>query len=567
MSIQEKPAYRPAHFAEHSEDGQQAFFESTTTPESDTCRTVIVCRPNKVVPIVFVPGIMGSNLRAKQNITDKFGNIVLKKNAPIWRVDGVGSMLSWLTKGPDEYQLRLRQDVTEVDKDGALPVSGLQCQAAQNSAMAPAPLTVDVLRTRGWGEVAAMFYLPFLDWLEHQLNSAGKDFSRQGWPDNVVLQSLKQQHTGPSPLGAVTGNVPSLSDADLELLLKCDNPVHAFGYNWLQSNAQSGKDLKDRIESIIQSYRAQGKTCEKVILVTHSMGGLVARAACNLHGMEGKVAGVFHSVMPTDGAAATYKRMVSGFGGEGGGLMGWAVANILGPRGNFTTPTLALNAGPLELLPNKRYNDGKPWLFVKDAAGEALALPKKDGGDPYREIYTEAKLWWKPCNEGWLNPAGLDLPDLFDKYTKGIDFAGAFHDDLQSAGDFHSVTHAHYGNDIGHKAYGQVTWTLDSPLTSEQQVSLRRHDLSDADMGITLTTGEGAAALKVRAKLSDPDAAGDGTVPAEASARRVREAGGMCVSGTGYGHDASYGTDSHSEGPKAALHAVLHILKSTGATA
>lgn len=247
--------------------------------------------------------------------------------------------------------------------------------------------------------------------------------------------------------------------------------------------------------------------------------------------------------------------------------MGWAVANILGPRGNFTTPTLALNAGPLELLPNKRYNDGKPWLFVKDAAGEALALPKKDGGDPYREIYTEAKLWWKPCNEGWLNPAGLDLPDLFDKYTKGIDFAGAFHDDLQSAGDFHSVTHAHYGNDIGHKAYGQVTWTLDSPLTSEQQVSLRRHDLSDADMGITLTTGEGAAALKVRAKLSDPDAAGDGTVPAEASARRVREAGGMCVSGTGYGHDASYGTDSHSEGPKAALHAVLHILKSTGATA
>jgi hypothetical protein len=129
------------------------------------------------------------------------------------------------------------------------------------------------------------------------------------------------------------------------------------------------------------------------------------------------------------------------------------------------------------------------------------------------------------------------------------------------------VTHAHYGQDDKHKAYATVHWLLDQALNAEQHAALQRQDLIDADMGITLTTGEEGAALNVRAKLSDPDAAGDGTVPAEASARRVREAGGMCVSGTGYGHDASYGTDSHSEGPKAALHAVLHILKTTGAAA
>lgn len=565
MNTKDKSAYRPAHFVEHSEDGQQAFFESTTTPEGDTCRTVIVCRPAKVVPIVFVPGIMGSNLRAKQNIKNAEGKVVIKVGTPVWRVDGIGSMLSWFTKGPEEYQLRLRHDVTEVDSGGAIPASGLQCQAAQNSAMAPAPLTADALRERGWGEVAAMFYLPFLDWLEHQLNSAGKDFSRQGWPDNVALQSLKQQHTGPSPLGAVTSNVPSLSDADLELLLKCDNPVHAFGYNWLQSNAQSGKDLKDRIESIIQSYRAQGKTCEKVILVTHSMGGLVARAACKLHGMENKVAGVFHSVMPTDGAAATYKRMVSGFGGEGGGIKGWIGANVLGPRGNFSTPTLALNAGPLELLPNARYDDGKPWLFVEDASGQKVALPQK-GGDPYAEIYTEDKLWWKPCNEAWMNPAGLELPDKFVEYGKIVGQARKFHKDIHAAGDFHSLTHAHYGNDKGHKAYGQVTWKLDKALTEAQHAALQRHDLSDADMGVMLSTGDGASAIQVKATLSQPDADGDGTVPAQASASRVKDAvhAGVLVRDTGFAHDASFAVGKPSMGPKAALHAVLHILKTTG---
>jgi hypothetical protein len=569
MSTNDKPAYRPAHFVGHSEDGTQAVFESTTTPESDTCRTLIVCRPDKVVPIVFVPGIMGSNLKAKVNIKNADGmKTVVKANDPIWRVDGIGSMLNWLTKGADEYQLRLRHGVVAVDNNGMIPKKGLQCQAPQNSAMAPIPLSEQDLRKRGWGEVSAKFYLPFLDWLEHSLNFAGKDFSRQDWPDNVVLQSLKQVHTGPSPLGAVTGSVPGLNERDLELLLDCDNPVHAFGYNWLQSNAKSGEELKARIDEIIKHYKAQGKQCEKVILVTHSMGGLVARAACKLHGMEGKVAGVFHGVMPTDGAAASYKRMVSGFGGEGGGLFSWLTTLVLGPRGNFTTPTLALNTGPLELLPNKRYNGGKPWLFVKDAEGQKLALPKP-GGDPYSEIYTEDKLWWKPCNEAWMNPAGLENAAGFKDYGRAVERAGAFHDDLHAAGDFHAVTHAHYGQDDSRRAYGQVTWSLNRALTPEQHAALQRHDLNDADMGIALSAGTGATAIKVRARLSEPDVPGDGTVPAQASASRVKDAGhsGVLVSGTGYDHDASFKPGDSSEGPKAALHAVLHILKTTGAGA
>ena len=563
MSTADDTVARAAYFVGHSEDGKTLHFASTTTPETDKRPTIIVLPPEKVVPIVFVPGIMGSNLKAKVAIKDRTDEEIVKKGESVWRVDGTLSMLAWLPRGADAYQLRLRHDVVEVDEQGHIPSSGLLCQARQFGPMAP--LSQQQLRERGWGEVSAKFYQPFLDWLEHTLNYASKDFTRDSAPDNPILSSLKQIHAGVHPLGAVQGHVPSLSEADVERLLDCHNPVHAFGYNWLQSNALSGQQLKDRIGQIIQSYKDKGRQCEQVILVTHSMGGLVARAACKLQGAEAQVAGVFHGVMPTDGAAATYKRMVAGFGGEGGGLMGWATATILGPRGNFTTPTLALNAGPLELLPNGRYNEGKPWLFVKDATGEKQALPQK-GGDPYTEIYTEEKRWWRPCNEAWMNPAKLKDAAKFDDYGDAVMSACWFHKDLQDKGDFHPVTHAHYGNDPKHRAYGAVTWTLDQPLSEEQHSTLHRHDLSDADMGIALAVGEGPQAPTVQATLSQPDAEGDGTVPARASAQVVAQGvqGGLLVHGTGYSHDASYEPGGRSEGPRAALHAVLHILKTTG---
>ena len=58
----------------------------------------------------------------------------------------------------------------------------------------------------------------------------------------------------------------------------CWFPVHAMGYNWLRSNKKSGKEIAARIEALIKRYVDQGYQCEKVIVVTHSMGGLVARA-------------------------------------------------------------------------------------------------------------------------------------------------------------------------------------------------------------------------------------------------------------------------------------------------
>ena len=562
---------RPAHFVGHGEDGKTLHFASCTTPTADKRPTCIVCPADKVVPIVFVPGIMGSNLKAGVDIKNRRDEVVVAKGLPVWRVDGLlgeNGMLSWSNTSPEDRQLRLQHDKVEVDPDGKIPTDGLLVFGRQQTPMAH--LSVQQARERGWGTVSNLFYLKFLDWLEHTLNFACKDTTRKGLPDNVVLANVRHWHAGDHPLGTpVQGDVPRLSDADIDRLLRYHNPVHAFGYNWLQSNKASGEALKKYIDEVIQSYKAQGKTCEQVILVTHSMGGLVARAACKLHGAQGQVAGVFHGVMPTDGAAATYKRMVSGFGGEAPWfhLKAQATANILGPRGTFTTPTLALNAGPLELLPNAQYNGGQPWLFVKDREDNTLVSLPSPGGDPYSEIYAEANAWWRPCNEAWMNPAGVESPDKFIEYGKMVGQARKFHKDLHAAGDFHPVTHAHYGNDEGQRTYATVTWKLNQTLSAEQHSQLSRHDWGDADMDVELSPAAPTASTgpaRVRARMDGADAPGDGTVPAAASAQRVdkaRQPQRLIVKGTGYAHDASYEVNKDSEGPRAALHAVLLMLQ------
>jgi triacylglycerol esterase/lipase EstA (alpha/beta hydrolase family) len=60
---------------------------------------------------------------------------------------------------------------------------------------------------------------------------------------------------------------------------------------------------------------ASGRKCEKVILVTHSMGGLVARYYSEL--LDGdfgqkNILGIVHGVMPDRGAPMAYKRMKAG---------------------------------------------------------------------------------------------------------------------------------------------------------------------------------------------------------------------------------------------------------------
>lgn len=566
MTVSIAPNDGREHVREAHAEGWQAKegcyrFQSCTTPEGRPSVSIGYLPPPLVVPIIFVPGIMGSNLKAGVGIRNRDNKIVISANTPVWRVDSTVALAKeWLNRKQDQYQLRFQHDKVAVDDRGDIPVD------SKSNKTPNAGLTEAQARDLGWGTVSAAFYGDFLDWLDGQLNQPGRELRNGELRDNQALSSLKQTVTQ-NPLGVQPGfPEKSLSPEDLDLLLKVDNPVHAFGYNWLQSNARSGQELAEYIDTAIAEYNQDGRSCKQVILVTHSMGGLVARAACQIHGAASKVAGVFHGVMPTDGAAATYKRMVSGFGGEPThGLIGWIKDWIgsaaLGPTGDYVTPALALNAGPLELLPNARYNQGKAWLIVKDKDGEQIkGLPVR--GDPYTEIYLEQEGWWRLLNPEWLNPAGLS-DNVLEKFGIAIDQSSSFHTKVQAADDFHPVTHAHYGMDADHLAYGTVTWSLSGQVDAERNVRLQRERLpnvaQDTGMRIYLRDGDWG----VHALLSEPDAAGDGTVPAKASAMAVDagvKPGHLLARGNGYSHDASYDRSGTSEGPAAALQSIVRML-------
>ncbi|MGV3345731.1 lipase family alpha/beta hydrolase [Enterobacteriaceae bacterium LUAb1] len=188
-------------------------------------------------------------------------------------------------------------------------------------------------------------------------------------------------------------------------------PLHVFGYNWLQDNAQSAQDLAAYIDEVLRLYdtRENGgighglafeRGREKVILVTHSMGGLVARYASELLDTpyKDKILGIVHGVMPDLGSPTAYKMMKIGEHSMPMGL-------VLGMSATRLMSVLAQSPAPLQLLPSPKYNHGKPWLRIEKGSpdGETdLLLPQQ--GDPFEEIYLQDDVWWR-----------MYEPDILDK--------------------------------------------------------------------------------------------------------------------------------------------------------
>jgi pimeloyl-ACP methyl ester carboxylesterase len=103
--------------------------------------------------------------------------------------------------------------------------------------------------------------------------------------------------------------------------------------------------LKAKVDEILKSLGKQA--VGKVLLVTHSMGGLVARSFSQDN--AGLVMGVVHGVMPAVGAAAAYYRMVAGAEWTG------VDADMIGPTGAHNQPVMGFSPGALQLLPTKEY--------------------------------------------------------------------------------------------------------------------------------------------------------------------------------------------------------------------
>lgn len=515
--------------------------EGFATPKQDNKPQCARILPKRVLPVVFLPGIMGSNLRmsvSRQKDLNQKDNIA-------WRPDSLGitNVKKNAQDSPRERQLRLDPLQTTVDiydPSGVPDVSGdgrhenvKLKENFQTASLADDPPTSKNRRTaeqkareRGWGEVFFGSYGHILQELEFCLNNTFND----------GRLAFEWQH--------IVGVNPCIWSADDNLNLQpitetqlrkvaagCWFPVYAFGYNWLQCNGVSAKNIAVRIEKIISEFKNTGYDCNQVIVVTHSMGGLVGRALLHPEygNIQEKILGIVHGVMPAIGAPAAYKRMRAGFEDSGmeKGPAESLSAKVAGNYGSEVTAVLANSPGALQLLPTKSYGNG--WLRIKHREKTLEMWPKN--GDPFSEIYKVRGKWYSLFREEWINPSKLKEDrggGTFERTCNYLDVAQEFHKKIVQT--FHSNSYAHYGADQSRRSFGEVIWEIDHhcenpkgwqnwPIISDNgqgKIELVSGVIRGNEEILEFSMGS-SASRSVFAQILKPTAPGDQTVPVKSA--------------------------------------------------
>ncbi|KFC63521.1 triacylglycerol lipase [Massilia sp. LC238] len=531
-----------------------------------TIRGLGLVPPNKIVPVIVVPGIMGTNLRAKQKprlgrVEDE-RNKMVKPGQPTWRppngeLEGFNASRVWDRYTPQQRQLLLDPATLEVDPTGPVIIPD-----AEDGYV----LTERELRERGWGEVYADSYGGLLYGLQTRLNQTfgfdeqgKKRFVKQHWKD---VMACDPQRWG-------LRQFASLTEDHLVKHAQHYFPVYAFGYCWLHDCKSSAELLEKRILEIIDSWKKAKRQCSKVILVTHSMGGLVARACAKR--IPDKIAGVIHGVMPALGAPVAYRRIASGTESSTPNNLplkkfeGSRTAMILGSSTSKTTPVLATSPGALELLPNHLYP--QPWLhvrvirFVGGVQGtnhtgktgvsgyqtkpyDALSFPNANLQNPY-DLYRDMKSWFRLINPDLADPAGK-----YSQTEKGvrqviraaIGAAESFHKILDDY--YHPNTYAFYGDDRSQLSYGQVRWVAIQQAGSTTALTPANltagQYIGETDTGQRRVLVDGKNEL--RFAPDQQDARGDGTVPHQSGAGPAGKVKQVFAT-EGYDHQESYNNE------------------------
>lgn len=518
--------------------------------------------PNQAIPVVFVPGIMGSPLLATGKNRDMWSG----QGKWAWNPDNS----LWMARGfaRREYYDRRRllnpADTAALELPDDADPEQLQKLCENNAAM-----PWEEARRRGWGSVMVSSYGSILLKLQTQL----QQIFFYGRPHDDMARIMPEDPSGWGELKGYT----RLTEDQLRKAAGWRFPVYAVGYNWLDSNAAAAQYLKRRVDAIREDCRNRLRLkCDQVILVTHSMGGLVARMYAKQNPQD--VLGVVHGVQPAIGAATAYARVRGGWDSNTSWLsplnsvMSMIGAWVLGPTGYEVSAVFAGGAGPLELLPNQYYGNG--WLRIQYGQGrQAETLLSLPTADPYEEIYKDKNHWWR-----LIHPACLVNPDEYKKnpgiltsewrkYEIQLAKAKSFHTRL---GDYyHPETFAHCGADAGQQAWHRVNWQLEPLMEigtgvwgrkptalAASQMKLTRDmmkgscDLQDASTaGDVWTNRNGVGVIAqsqgsfYRAWISGKDDSGDATVPRH-SGLAPRPHVRFFAEMHGFEHQASYNDEA-----------------------
>ena len=464
----------------------------------------------EIVPIIFLPGIMGSRLvRAEGEEGAAAGEVA-------WDPDDTGFVGSMMFASPAR---RKRRVVGASFKGSKLkPAEKLSKDATKEVAAAAGTggiPTVAEAEERGWAGVFWGSYKGILFWLS----------------------------------GLTHGNALQGVSAPVSLDVIFQTPVYAIGYNWTDTNADNGKRVAARIAEIIAKESAKGP-CVKAIVVTHSMGGIAARSASELAGAQAQIQGIVHGVQPVVGAAAAYWRMRGGF--ESGWFVGQATSEVLGATGRAVTAVLANIPGGLELLPHPDYvvpqknaAPTKAWLRIFDEKDNLLdSWPK---ADPYADIYnlpsgSADPPFWRavdplrldPMREKPAEPA--ELAGAIAEYRRVLRIAESFVRAI--AGKRHPLTYAFWGENADRNSATVVDLTISRSIdwslpafseAAKAEAARKKRPMAEviADPGLKRVRSkdpsdengwkavfEDSLGVRYVISMKRPAGPGDGTVPA-----------------------------------------------------
>lgn len=462
------------------DDSGQFHYDIIPQPKEKNYVAICLKPPEKVIPMIFIPGVMGSNLKNQETEVWQFSATSLKK---------------WPLASPEKRKFLLDPKTTTVDDRGDIFNDGADGKKFPSR------------RARGWGSAFYKSYGEALDRLQYLLSD--DDILMDNYFREAQLQTARQRFAG-----VRIGDEPAeqvQTEDETEHSHRFLFPLHVFGYNWLQSNADSAASLEKYISKVLADYHGR-LAVNKVILITHSMGGLVARHYSENMGGQENILGMVHGVMPDLGSPAAYRRMKIGERGITG--------LIIGDNAEKLMPVLAQSPGPLQLLPGKAYGLG--WLRI-EGGNARLSLPV---ADPYEEIYLNRTDWWRLCEQDLL----LDnTADEWNKYEERISkVVQQFIEKLN--GKYHPQTWLFYGASEDNQSDAFLTWKERIPQSVREVQGLRER------------AGEPVGLSPLRAsELISSASPGDGTVPVTA----VRTSS-PCIQGvlaTNVDHEGAYAVD------------------------
>ena len=512
--------YTSYHLPEWDEKGKCSWVDLQLQHKSLNAEAKCLVPPTKVIPVIFIPGIMGTNLKKGVN----------KGDESVWRGDHLPSVLfKWAGMSGKTRSELLNPETTFVDSRGDID-NTVHTPFSDDGCLFPSR------RERGWGEALGFSYSQFLsvfqgalldDW---QCDAVGiKQIRGYSFKARGILNELVGKHFNTEE----GENESVLTSDELTHFKRFLYPVHVYGYNWLQDNAISAANLAKYIDEILNLYRYKhgyGLATEKVILVTHSMGGLVARYAMNpaegsFNGCQDKVLGVIHGVIPDLGSPAAYRRMKTGAGQEG------VAGSVLGANAKELMPVLARAPAPLQLLPYPKYKS--PWLMIDgEDSYPKTKDPQTGTSDPFADIYLRNDVWWKLYQSDIIHSDKIKTDANWSEYDRLMD--GSVRDFMshQEIGLYHPNTYVFYGKTIS--TDGTLKWnktTLGRLITSTRTDSLPQDRYRIIQENVMNEY-----------KLNSSNSSGDGTVPVE-SLLSIRHAA-KSVLATNVEHQSAYGVES-----------------------